>query len=153
MSRRELANLIGTADVIWRDYWAAPAADRCQLPRPPLDHLVHRDIMCDQIGEAQLEVAVLSGAVGAWWDHCSVHGAAGHSAWLDWLNTLSTLELHGQLIVAVEAHTTAVKVFGRYPAAAHRSGNTILPDRPPRHPRTFAARSRHTRWCMGCDLP
>ena len=153
MANRELADLIGTADVDWQNYWAAPAVDRCQLPQPPLDSLAQRDIICNQIGEAQLEVAVLSGAVGAWCDHCSVHGTAGHSAWVDWLNTLSMLELHGQLIVAVEAHVTAVQMYGRYSAAAHRIGNTILPDRPPRHPRTFAARSRHTRWCRGYDLP
>ena len=153
MSRSELADLIGSTDVDWRDYLATPAVLRRHLSQPPVSSLDQRSIVADQIGEARREAAVLSGAVGAWWDHYSVPDAAGYTAWIDWLSTRSTLELYGHLLVAVEAHATAVEVYGRYPATAPFSGDTILPDQPPRHPRTFAARSRHTRWCRGCDLP
>ena len=150
MSRRETAGLIGTANVDWVLYYAASPAARLNLSRPTLDSLAQRLILSEQIGVALCEAAVLTGTVNNYSDHFSQPDAPGHRAWLDWQFTQSTFELHGHLRAAIEAHTTAVELHGRYPATVDPDPGSTLPDQPPRHPRTLAARCRRTRWW--CDM-
>ena len=83
-SRRETAELIGTANVDWVLRHAASPAARPSLSRPTLHSLAQRLILSEQIGPALCEAAALTGTVDNCSDHFSQPDAPGHQAWLDW---------------------------------------------------------------------